>query len=178
MRLLVAAVGLLVVAAPLHGQMVMTNDTLDAERRDVRDVLVVLRDSLRTVEAAAAQFQRGNASASPELLYSRGKTIKSACIRSIRNVEPARQVVKADDWGNEHQTLWQNELLQAMDSLEQSLNACEATWDHLATPENADQIRTTGPPEAESISNDIKGYSAVVGGYFKALGIYVSPAGS
>ena len=178
MRLLVVAVGLLVAAAPLHSQMVVTNDTLDAQRRDIRDVLVVLRDSLHTVEAAAAQFARGNATASPELLYSRGKTIKNACIRSLRNVEPARMVVKADDWGNEFQTKWQHELLQAMDSIEQSLNACEATWGQLATPENAEQIRTVGPREAESISSDIQVYGAVVGGYYKSLGIYVKPAGS
>ncbi len=178
MRLLVVAVGLLVAAAPLQAQMVVTNDTLGTERRDVRDILVVLRDSLHTVQAAAAQFARGNASASPELLYSRGKTIKNACIRSLRNVGPARRVVKADDWGDEYRTMRQNELLQAMDSIERSLNACEATWDELATPENAERIRTEGPREAESITGDIRLYGGVVAGYYKALGIYVKPAGS
>ena len=177
MRLLVVALVLLVVTVPLHGQMVMTQDTLEAERRDVRDVLVILRDSLQTVEAAAAQFERGHATASPELLYSRGRSIKNACIRSLRNVEPARQVVKTNDWVSEYQTKWQNELLQAMDSLEKSLNACEAVWHRLATPETAEQIRTAGPPEAESITRDIHGYTAVVSSYYKALAIYVKPAG-
>ena len=178
MRLLVVVVGLLAAAAPLQGQVVVTNDTLDVERGDIRDVLVVLRDSLRTAEAAAAQLARGNASASPELLYSRGKALKNACIRSLRNIEPARTVVKADNWGNEFQTKWQNELLQAMDSIEQSLTVCEATWDHLATPENAEQIRTAGLTEADSITRDLQTYGAVVRGYYKSLGIYVKPAGS
>ena len=74
--------------------------------------------------------------------------------------------------------LRQNELLQAMDSLERSLNACEATWDELVTPENAERIRTEGPREAESIVGDIRLYGAVVAGYYKVLGIYVKPAGS
>ena len=178
MRLLVVAVGLLVAAGPLHGQMVVTPDTLDAQRRDVRDILVVLRDSLHTVEAAAAQFDRGHSSASVELLYSRGRTIKNACTRSLRNIGPAREVVKADDWGDEYRTMRQNQVLEAMDVLEKSVNACQSVWDGLVTPENAEQIRTAGPAEAESITKAIHAYGAVVSGYYKALGIYVSPAGA
>ena len=178
MRLLVVAVGLLVFAAPLHGQTVVTTDTLDAQRQDVRDILVVLRDSLHTVAAAAAQFDRGHASASVELLYSRGRTIKNACTRSLRNIGPAREVVKADDWGDEYRTMRQNQVLEAMDVLEKSVNACQSVWDGLVTPENAEQIRTAGPAEAESITKAIHDYGAVVSGYYKALGIYVSPAGA
>lgn len=158
--------------------MVVSTDTLDAERRDVRDILVVLRDSLHSVEAAAAQFDRGHASASVELLYSRGKTIKNACTRSVRNIGPAREVVKADDWDDEYRTMWQNQVLEAMDVLEQSVNACQLAWGRLATPENAEQIRSAGPGEAESITNAIHDYTAVVSGYYKALGIYVRPIGA
>ena len=177
MRLLVVAVGLLVAAAPLHGQMVVTNDTLDLERRDVRDILVVLRDSLHTVEAAAAQFDRGHASASIELLYSRGRTLKNACTRSLRNIGPAREVVKGDDWGDEYRTMRQGQVFEAIDLLEQSVDACQSVWDRLVTPENAEQIRTAGPAEAESITKAIHDYGKVVAGYYKALGIYVRPAG-
>jgi hypothetical protein len=176
-RLLVV-VGLLVVAAPLHAQMVVTNDTLDAERRDVRDALVVLRDSLRTVEAAAAQFERGHASASPELLYSRGKTIKNACNRSLRNIEPTRKVVKSDDWDNDYRTQRQNELLEAMDTLEKSLNACVAVWDRLTAPEGIEEIRASSPGKAQSITQDIHDYTTPVTSYFKALGVYVRPIGA
>jgi hypothetical protein len=178
-RLLVVALGLLVIAAPLHAQqMVITNDTLDAERRDVRDVLVVLRDSLRTVEAAAAQFERGHASASLELLYSQGQRIKNACIRSLRNIGPAREVVKADDWDDAYRTLQQSELLEAMDTLEESLNDCDEVWDSLATLENEEELRSSGPGAAESITKDIHDYASAVSGYFKALGVYVSPIGA
>lgn len=178
MRLLVVAVGLMVAAAPLHGQMVVTDDTLDVARRDVRDILVVLRDSLHTVEAAAAQFDRGHTSASVELLYSRGRMIKNACTRSLRNIGPAREVVKADDWGDEYRTTWQNQVLEAMDVLEKSVNACQAVWDGLVTPENAEQIRTAGPAEAESITKAIHDYGQAVAGYYKVLGIYVRPVGA
>lgn len=157
--------------------MVVTNDTLDLERRDVRDILVVLRDSLHTVEAAAAQFDRGHAAASIELLYSRGRTLKNACTRSLRNIGPAREVVKADDWGDEYRTMRQGQVLEAIDLLEQSVNACQSVWDGLVTPENAEQIRTAGPAEAESITKAIHEYGNVVAGYYKALGIYVRPAG-
>ena len=157
--------------------MVVTTDTLDAQRRDVRDILVVLRDSLHTIEAAAAQFDRGHSSASVELLYSRGRTIKNACTRSLRNIGPAREVVKADDWGDEYRTMRQHQVLEAMDVLEESVNACQSVWDGLVTPENAEQIRTAGPAEVESITKAIHVYGTVVSGYYKALGIYVSPAG-
>ncbi len=146
---------MLVFAAPLHGQMVVTTDTLDAQRQDVRDILVVLRDSLHTVEAAAAQLDRGHTSASVELLYSRGRTIKNACTRSLRNIGPAREVVKADDWDDEYRTMRQNQVLEAMDVLEKAVYACQSVWDGLVTPENAEQIRTAGPAEAESITQAI-----------------------
>ena len=71
----------------------------------------------------------------------------------------------------------QGQVLEAIDLLEQSVDACQSVWDRLVTPENAEQIRTAGPAEAESITKAIHDYGKVVAGYYKALGIYVRPAG-
>lgn len=178
MKALVTAAVLLLAASSLQAQMVVTNDTLDTERRNVRDALVILRDSLRTVEAAAAQFERGNASASSELLYSRGRTLMKSCSRSLRNVGPTRAVVEADDWNDEYRTLRQTELLAAMNHLEKSLQACESVWSTLATPAGADEIRSKGVTEARSISQEIHLYGNSVDAFYKALGIYVRPIGA
>lgn len=177
MKLVVVAAALLVASAPLQAQMVVTRDTLDANLRDLRDTLVILDDSLHTVQAALAQLQLGHAGASKELLFSRGKSIKNACSSALRNVAPARNVVKEDDWDTDHRTRQQTQLLGAMDDLEQSLSSCESVWGRLATIENAEEIRTAGPHEATSISDHIERYSRVVAGYYKVLGIYVPPAG-
>ena len=178
MKSLVTAAALLLAAGSLEAQVLVRNDTLDAERRDVRDVLIVLRDSLRTVEASAAQFERGNESASVELLYSRGRSLLRACSRSLQNVPPAQALVRADDWENDYHALRQNELLAAMDRLEKSLQACESVWGKLATMEGADDIRTEGVAEARAITDAVHQYGNAVASFFKALDIYVSPIGA
>jgi hypothetical protein len=173
-----AALLLLLAARPLAGQMVVTNDTLDTERQEVRDILIVLRDSLRTVEAAAAQFQRGHQSASTELLYSRGRALQRACVRSVRNVEPARETVEAGAWDSEYRTETQKALLDEMTTLEQALLACDSVWERLASLDDPDDLRTDGPVQAESIAEVIHQYSTAVSAFYKALGIYVRPIGA
>ena len=179
MKVLVgAACLLLAVARPLSGQMVVTNDTLDVERREVRDVLTVLRDSLRTVEAAAAQFERGHQSASIELLISRAQSIQRACARSRRNLPAARKQVAAGSWSTEYRTKAQDNLLDEMVQLEESLEACESVWARLASLDEADELRADGPAQAQSISTAIRRYTSDVDALYKALGIYVRPIGA
>lgn len=166
----------MLVAVPLRAQMVVTNDTLDAERRELRDAITVLRDSLQTVQAAAAQFERGHAGASDELLHSRARSILRGCARSTRNIEHTRQIIGKAKWDSDFLTGRQNDLLAQLDQVEKSMNACQTVW--LEMSSDIAELRERGPTQAAAVAADVLAYDSAVGDYFKALGIYLRPAGS
>lgn len=169
---------LLLVAGPLQAQMVVTNDTLDTPRREVLEALVVVRDSLRPIEAAAAQLQRGSATASSELLFSRGRILLKACRTSLETLPAARAEVARGEWPQEIQVQRQRELMHEFSRLEHALAKCDTTWTRLATPEQAHDIPTVGLAHAQEITADIHRYQNSVGSFLKPLGIRLEPIGA
>ena len=67
---------------------------LDSARASLRDAVLVLRDSLVTVDGAAARLQRDYREASGPSLLSRAQQMYEACARSGRTVPQARLAVK------------------------------------------------------------------------------------
>jgi hypothetical protein len=171
------AVALAVTASQAYGQMVVTNDTLPDSKQVVRDVLVPQRDSLHLILAAAAQLRRGNATASVELLFTRGRSMLRACTGSATTIQNTRTTVEAGGWDDDLQNRRKNELLAEMDLLDLAIVQCNQDWTRLATLENAEEIRTSGLASADSLVATIHRYENVVAGYYKVLDIYVEPPG-
>lgn len=171
------AAALVVAAGPVHGQMVVTNDTLPPSKQIVRDILVPQRDSLHTILAAAAQLQRGHTTASVELLFARGQTLLRACQRSLATSDTTRVLIEAGGWDEEIQNRRKNELIAEMDVLNQALGQCDQAWTRFATLEHAEEIRTRGLEAADSLVATIHHYENVVAGYYRVLDIYVQPQG-
>ncbi len=172
------AAALVVAAGPVHGQTVVTNDTLPESKQVVRDILVPQRDSLHTILAAAAQLQRGHATASVELLFARGRSLLQGCQRSLTTSDTTRATIEAGEWDDEFQNRRKRELIAEMDLLNQALWQCDRAWTQFATREHAEEIRTTGLEAADSLVATIHQYENVVAGYYKVLDIYVPPPGS
>src|SRR3954471_525743 len=95
-----------------QGTVVVPEPALDADRATLRDELLQFRDTLSTIDAAAARLQRDNAGASPEALVSRARVMSDACARSVRNTPPARKSVLAADANNTARIQRQKEMLQ------------------------------------------------------------------
>jgi len=110
---------LLLSAGSLAAQTVVRPDPpLDAERLKVRDAVLVLRDSLNSIDAAAARLQRDFRTASGASLVSRARVMREACARSARTIPPTRQVVAAAPASNENRMKRRDELARGLESAE------------------------------------------------------------
>ena len=94
MRILISVLLGLLGTAPLHAQVVVQPEPpLDSTRESLRDAMLVFRDSLITVDAAAARLQRDYREASGASLLSRARVMRDACGRSARTVPPTRSAL-------------------------------------------------------------------------------------
>jgi hypothetical protein len=90
-------------AGPLAGQTVVRPaPPLDSTRAALRDALLVLRDSLVTIDGAAARLQRDFRNASGPSLLSRARVMYQACARSGKAIPTARETVS-----NAGRNFWQ-----------------------------------------------------------------------
>ena len=81
------------------------------------------------------------------------------------------------EWDDDFQNRRRDELLAEMDLLDLALVQCDEDWTRFATPEYAEEIRTSGLESADSLVGTIHRYENVVAGYYRVLDIYVDPPG-
>ena len=172
------AAAFVVAAGGVQAQGVVANDTLPAEKQVVRDILVTQRDSLHTILAAAAQLRRDRATASNELMFSRGRTLLRGCRRSLATIDTTRNTIARSTWDDAYQDGRGVELIAAMEVLNQALASCDEEWSQYATTDYGEQIRTVGLQSADSLVATIHGYENVVAGYLRVLDISTPPPGS
>jgi hypothetical protein len=151
---------------------------LDPMRAGLRDALLVLRDSLMTVDGAAARLQRDFRETSAASLLSRARVMHDACARSLRTVPPTKQTLTAADLSEPVRVQRRRELLQALDRLSGSLSRCEARFAAMSQPGQGETVRGYAYARSQAVQAAIRKYEENLRGFFTALGIYVSPAGS
>ncbi len=171
---LLAAVGY----QPLAAQTVIRPAApLDSARAELRDALVGFRDSLITVDGAAARLQRDFRTASAPSLLSRARTMHDACVRSLRAMPPARAAVEAAHLTNPKRVQLRRELVVALDSLKGVLRYCETEFSAMSKPGQAETVRGYGNDRAGRVQAGLRSYERTLRGFLQIMGIRVLPPG-
>jgi hypothetical protein len=175
-RITVILLGTLAVQ-PLAAQVVMRPaPKLDSARAEIRDVLWRLRDSLLTVDGAAARLQRDYRVASGPALVARARLMTQAYARSFKAVAPARSVVVSAN-PTSKQKVQQRKLLRAFDSLSKALNVCETEFARMSRADQGETVRGYGNDRAGRVVGALRTYEHSLSGFLRAMGIPYEPAG-
>lgn len=151
---------------------------LRAAHAQVRDVMLVLRDSLMTVNGAAARLQRDFRTTSDAALASHARAVANACARSARTVVPTRKAVAAADADGSARINTRTAVLRALDSLAAEMTKCSDEFGAMALPGKGEEVRGYGNRRAEPILKALYDYDAAATRFFKAWGMDVRPLGA
>jgi hypothetical protein len=151
---------------------------LDSARATLRDAVLVLRDSLNSIDAAAARLQRDNRAASGAALSSRARIMRDACARSFRTVPATKVVVASADASSEVRVKHQRKLLRALDQLGQGLSRCETEFAAMSKPGAAEEVRGYGNHRAARVQAELRKYAQAASGFLSVMGIKVTPLGA
>ena len=158
-----------------QGTVVRPEPALDAGRATLRNALLRFRDSLSSIDAAASRLQRDYRQASAASLLSRARVMHEACARSVRNLPPTRQAVLAADASDELRLRRQGEMVGALDQLQKTLARCEADFGVMSQPGGGERVRGYGNDRAVRVQAAVRRYQRVLGTFFSAMNIKVSP---
>jgi hypothetical protein len=150
-------------AGPLPAQatVIQPEAPPDSARAALRDVLLVLRDSLSTIDAAAARLQRDFRQTSGASLLSRARMMHDACARSVRTVAPTKEA----------------ELVNALNRLRGVLSRCEADFAAMSRPGEAETVRGYSYARSEVVQGALRRYEETLREFFAALGSGCRPPG-
>ena len=166
-------------ASPVMAQQVMRPDPpLDSARAALRDALLVLRDTLNTIDGAAARLQRDFRQASGPSLLSRARVMREACSRSVRTVPPTRRVVLDTKVSGKHRLKHRAELVGAMNHLNEVLTRCELDFAAMSRPGQAETVRGYGNDRAIRVQSAVRKYEGALRGFLGIMGIKISPLGA
>jgi hypothetical protein len=166
-------------ASRLTAQTIMKPEPpLDSARAAVRDALLILRDSLVTVDGAAARLQRDFRQASGASLLSRARVMRDACGRSFRTVPLTRQAVLGTKLSDPNRIKRRGELVGALDRLKGVLNRCEEDFAAMSQPDQAETVRGYANDRAVRVQGALRKYEQSLRDFFGAMGIRVMPLGS
>jgi hypothetical protein len=151
---------------------------LPAANAQVRDAMLVLRDSLMTVNGAAARLQRDFRQTSHAALTSHARQIANACARSARTLVPTRKAVAAAEADSPARISTRAAMLRALDSLEVEMTKCRDEFGAMAMPGKGEEVRGYGNRRAEPILRALYAYDATATRFFKVWGMDVRPLGA
>jgi hypothetical protein len=168
----------LVVARPLAAQTVIKPaPALDSGQIVLRDAVVVLRDSLMTIDGAAGRLQRDYQAASGQALVARARFMRDACARSVSTIPPTRRVLVAAELSGEKKLKRRKELISALDSLKPVLSRCEADFAEMSRPGQGEQVRGYANSRALRVQSALRKYEGVLREFLQVMGIRLLPAG-
>lgn len=161
-----------------QGTVVRPEPPLDARRVTLRDALFQFRDTLSSIDAAAARLQRDYRQASVASLLSRAWVMREACARSVRSLPAARKAALAAAATTELRMQRRGELVGAMDQLQKHLARCESDFAAMSSPGEAERVRGYGNDRARRALTATREYERVLATFFNAMGIKVTPLGA
>jgi hypothetical protein len=171
--------GSLVWAGPVNAQTVMRAEPpLDSARAAVRDALLILRDSLNTIDGAAARLQRDFRQASGPSLLSRARVMRDACARSVRTVPATRRAVLDAKLLEPQRVKHRRKLVGAMDHLSGALARCQQDFAAMSRPGQAETVRGYGNDRAIRVQTALRQYENALRGFLGTMGIRVTPLGA
>lgn len=161
-----------------QGTVVRPEPALDARRVTLRDALLQFRDTLSSIDAAAARLQRDYRQASVASLLSRARVMREACARSVRGLPAARKAVLAADASEGLRLRRRGELVSALDALQKPLARCESDFAAMSQKGAGERVRGYANDEARHVLAAVRRYERVLGTFFSAMGIKVTPLGA
>jgi hypothetical protein len=168
--------GSLVWAGSVSAQTVMRPDPpLDSDRAAVREAILVLRDSLTTIDGAAARLQRDFRQASGPSLLSRARVMREACARSVRTVPSTRRAVLDAKLVEPRRKKQRSEFVGAMDQLSGVLARCELDFTAMSRPGQAETVRGYGNDRAVRVQSALRKYENALRGFLGTMGIKLTP---
>lgn len=175
---LVVTVMLFAQSLAAQGTVVRPEPVLDAGRATLRDALLQFRDSLNSIDAAASRLQRDYRQASPASLTSRARVMREACARSVRSLPATRKAVLAAAASDEQRLRRRGEMVAALDQLQKALARCESDFITMSRPGEAERVRGYANDRAVRVQTALRRYERVLGTFFNAMKIKVSPLGT
>jgi hypothetical protein len=151
---------------------------LDSARAAVRDALLLLSDSLGTIDAAAARLQRDYREASGASLLFRARMMHEACTRSAGMVPLTREKVLATKVSESQRIKHRGELVSALDQLKTALNRCESQFAQMSQPGQSETVRGYGNDRATRVQGALRNYERTLHEFFGVMGIRVVPVGA
>lgn len=169
----------LLIAVPLSAQTVMRPDPpLDPARAALRDAVLVFRDSLATIDAAAARLQRDFRQASDPALVSRARVMEEACARSVRTLPPTRRVLAERQLSEPRRIAARRNLLSAMEHLGTALSRCQKTFAAMSRPGQGETVRGYGNDRAIRVQSSLRSYEGALRSFLGVMGIKLTPLGA
>jgi hypothetical protein len=169
----------IVAARPLAAQTVIQpSPPLDSARAALRDALLVLRDSLTTIDAAAARLQRDYRVTSGPSLLSRARVMRDACARSIRTIPSTQDALLQTSPSDPQRLKRRKELVRALDRLKDALSHCEAEFAAMSQPGQAERVRDYANDRAVRVQGVLRKYDQTLRDFFDVMGIRVRPVGA
>jgi hypothetical protein len=171
----------LITAAPLALDaqgVLMPSSRLDGARTRVRDAMLVLRDSLITINSAAASLQHDFRQTSGAVLSARARELSNACARSVRTIGPTRQVVASAAATSPGRVRSRDALVRSLDSLNTELSRCVTEFSAMAAPDRAEEVRGYAIRRSEPVLKALGDYDRACSAFFVAWGIEVRPLGA
>jgi hypothetical protein len=164
-------------SATAQARVVQPEPPLDSIRAALRNALLVLRDSLLTIDGAAARLQRDYRQASAESLVSRARMMQQACAASARTLPRTRQAVTAARLMQPRELKRRAELVEALDRLKPALADCETTFSAMSRPDQGETVRGYGNDRALRVQRALRKYEQTLSHFFSGLGIRAEPSG-
>jgi hypothetical protein len=177
-RILISVLLGLLGTEPLRAQHVVQPEApLDSTRASLRDALLVLRDSLVTIDAAAARLQRDYREASGASLLSRARVMQDACGRSARTIPSTRSAVLEPKLSTDKRLKSRTELVSALDTLKGVLTGCEKEFAAMSKPDQAETVRGYANDRAVRVLAAVRRYEQTMHSFLGVMGIRITPLG-
>ncbi len=179
-RTLLLALGLALAPslALAQGGAIFPTKPLDPVRLHARNTLLVLRDSLMSVNSAAARMQRDYRETSAIALTGHARRVADACTRAARNVPEARAAVLDAPLTSRAQQRVQVTLLRMLDSVAVETTHCGSEFGALAAPGKGEDVRGYANRRIEPVLALLVRYDRAATGFFKVYQIDVDPIGA
>jgi hypothetical protein len=147
---------------------------LDPVRLKLRGDLLALGDSLMSVQAAIARFEREPEAASDAVQISRARVLARACRNAQLQVAPTRATVRDTKLGPDVAKR-QSALLAEFEPLTRTLAACDTTFQRMSQPKNAQETREWGLHRAHKLRDALAPIQRLTNDLFGAAGIQLTP---
>lgn len=137
---------------------VYTPEKLSPERRQARDAVSTLRDSVSAAGGALAKLSADINTTSLQVLESRASTVVDRCAAADRQRAKSAEELATAQLTTPGELKAQKDMVAEMNSLKKTLDSCAATYQPLAKPGKGQEVRDYGNARARPIIAGLQKY--------------------